>query len=151
MERIVFVIDDDQAARESLTFLLRTEGMTSRAYASAPAFLQQLKPTQRGCIITDVRMPEMDGTFDVILMDIQMPQMNGVEASRRIRAVERAEQRMPTPILALTANVMPNQIEEYLHAGMNGCVAKPIEVGMLYAALDAAIAPPEQIQNAVAA
>ncbi len=57
----VFVIDDDEAARESLTFLLRTEGMTSRAFSSARAFLDQLHKDQHGCIITDVRMPEMDG------------------------------------------------------------------------------------------
>lgn len=61
MERTVFVIDDDQAARESLTFLLRTEGITCRAYGSAAAFLQQLQPIQQGCIVTDVRMPGMDG------------------------------------------------------------------------------------------
>lgn len=61
MDLTVFVVDDDQAARESLTFLLRTEGITSRAYASAPAFLSQLQTSQMGCIVTDVRMPEMDG------------------------------------------------------------------------------------------
>jgi two-component system response regulator FixJ len=57
----VFVVDDDEAARESLTFLLRTEGMTTRSFPSATAFLSQLRDDHQGCIVTDVRMPEMDG------------------------------------------------------------------------------------------
>lgn len=61
MNQTVFVIDDDAAARDSLTFLLRAEGLTSRAFASARAFLDQLHKEQTGCIVTDVRMPEMDG------------------------------------------------------------------------------------------
>jgi len=58
---IVFIIDDDEAVRDSLKFLLRSEGFTCRAYESSAEFLAQLQPEHRGCIITDVRMPEMDG------------------------------------------------------------------------------------------
>ena len=61
MWQTIFVIDDDEAARDSLTFLLRTEGLTCRAFASARAFLDQIHSGQHGVIITDVRMPEMDG------------------------------------------------------------------------------------------
>jgi two-component system response regulator FixJ len=61
VELTVFVVDDDEAARDSLTFLMRANGFTCRAYASASAFLSQLSPEHRGCMITDVRMPEMDG------------------------------------------------------------------------------------------
>lgn len=57
----VFVVDDDEAARESLVFLLRSEGITSRSYASAADFLGQLSEDHQGCIITDIRMPGMDG------------------------------------------------------------------------------------------
>jgi len=56
-----FVIDDDKASRDSLLFLFRSEGITSRAYGSAAEFLAQLEPEHRGCIVTDVRMPVMDG------------------------------------------------------------------------------------------
>jgi two-component system, LuxR family, response regulator FixJ len=56
-----YVVDDDEAARQSLTFLLRTESIRARAFASAKAFLEQLQPEDSGCIIADVRMPEMDG------------------------------------------------------------------------------------------
>jgi PAS domain S-box-containing protein len=76
------------------------------------------------------------GHFDVILMDIQMPVMNGVEATLAIRALEAAEGRRRTPILSLSANAMTHQVEDYAAAGMDGSVAKPIEVEKLYAALD---------------
>src|SRR5579875_2914582 len=61
MLKTVFVIDDDAPARNSLTFLLRAEGITSRSFESAPAFLAELHEEHRGCIVTDIRMPEMDG------------------------------------------------------------------------------------------
>jgi signal transduction histidine kinase/ActR/RegA family two-component response regulator len=89
--------------------------------------------------------------FDVILMDIQMPKMNGVEATRRIRADEKAARRTPTPILALSANVMAHQVDEYIQAGMNGCIAKPIQVAELYAALELATTVPDQNDTAAAA
>lgn len=57
----VHVIDDDEAVRESLSFLLRTSGFDVRTYESARVFLEALKEKVRGCVITDVRMPEMSG------------------------------------------------------------------------------------------
>jgi CheY-like chemotaxis protein len=77
--------------------------------------------------------------FDLVLMDIQMPRMDGIEAARRIRALEREAGSQPTPILALTANVMSGQIAAYRQAGMDGFVAKPIEAGALFAAIDGAL------------
>jgi PAS domain S-box-containing protein len=64
------------------------------------------------------------GAFDLILMDIQMPGIDGVEAARRIRALEAPARDLP--IIALTANVMAHQRAEYLAAGMSGVVGKPI-------------------------
>jgi signal transduction histidine kinase/ActR/RegA family two-component response regulator len=78
-------------------------------------------------------------SFDVVLMDIQMPEMNGVEATRAIRA---SEQGVRTPIVAVTANVMPHQVEEYLAAGMDGVVAKPISAAALFSAIEAALSAP---------
>ncbi|WP_233243271.1 ATP-binding protein [Caulobacter sp. HMWF025] len=80
------------------------------------------------------------GTHDVILMDIHMPVMDGVEAARAIRALERAQGRRRTPIIAVTANALAHQVEGYLAAGMDGHVAKPIEITKLYAAIEAAVA-----------
>ena len=77
------------------------------------------------------------GRFDVVLMDVQMPEMNGLDATRAIRRREADEGWAPTPVLALTANVMSHQLESYLTAGMDGHIAKPLDVAALYAALDA--------------
>ncbi len=71
------------------------------------------------------------GAFDLIFMDIQMPVMDGMEASRRIRALD--GQVSETPIIALTANVMEHQLKTYRDCGMNGCVAKPISPAALIA------------------
>ncbi len=78
--------------------------------------------------------------WDVILMDVQMPEMDGPTAAREIRVREAAEGRARTPIIALTANVLAHQISEYLEAGMDAHVAKPIEAGRLFAVLQEALA-----------
>ncbi|WP_158914451.1 ATP-binding protein [Caulobacter sp. S45] len=75
--------------------------------------------------------------FDAILMDVQMPVMDGVQATREIRAVELQEGRPRTPIIALSANAFTHQINEYLAAGMDVHVAKPIELPALQSALEA--------------
>jgi signal transduction histidine kinase/CheY-like chemotaxis protein len=76
---------------------------------------------------------------DLVLADIQMPEMSGDEATRAIRRLERERGWPHTPIIALTANVMAHQLAEYRAAGMDGHVAKPIEIEKLYAALEAAL------------
>jgi len=58
---IVHVIDDDAEVRQSLAFLLSTVGLAVRVHASATAFLETLANVQDGCIVTDVRMPGVDG------------------------------------------------------------------------------------------
>ena len=74
--------------------------------------------------------------FDLILMDIQMPNMDGVTATQRIRILERELGRTRTPIIAVTANVMPHQLDEYRHAGIDGYVAKPIDLEALCEAIN---------------
>ena len=61
MTDMIHVIDDDEAMRASLAFLLESAGLSCRAYASAPEFLTQLNAGVVGCVITDVRMPDMSG------------------------------------------------------------------------------------------
>jgi CheY-like chemotaxis protein/anti-sigma regulatory factor (Ser/Thr protein kinase) len=90
------------------------------------------------------------GEWDVILMDMQMPVMDGVTAARAIRAAEAAQGRRRTPIIALTANAMSHQIAECRAAGMDSHVAKPIEAGRLFDALEAALAGGETAETAVA-
>jgi two-component system response regulator FixJ len=60
-DRTVFVVDDDEAALDSLIVLLRSEGLNPRGFSSAEALLANLTPDARGCVISDVRMPGMDG------------------------------------------------------------------------------------------
>ena len=73
--------------------------------------------------------------WDLILMDVQMPVMDGPAATAAIRAIEAAEGRARTPILAVTANAMAHQIDEYTSAGMDGIVAKPIQLEVLLTAI----------------
>jgi CheY-like chemotaxis protein len=79
------------------------------------------------------------GAYDLILMDIQMPVMDGITAARLIREAETETGRRRTPIVALTANALTHQVEEYLGAGMDAHVAKPIEIAKLYDAISAVL------------
>lgn len=60
-EPVIYVIDDDEAVRQSLEFLLKTAGMTVRGFDSAKSFLDVLPEIRSGCIVTDVRMPDITG------------------------------------------------------------------------------------------
>ncbi len=93
------------------------------------------------------------GDYDLILMDIQMPVMDGITATREIRAVEARSGRRRTPIIALSANAMVHQVKEYLNAGMDMHVAKPIQLAKLHAALEQVLNEAEAepaAENAVA-
>ncbi|WP_296595996.1 ATP-binding protein [Phenylobacterium sp.] len=79
------------------------------------------------------------GSYDLILMDIQMPVMDGITAAKTIRDAEKAASRRRTPIVALTANALTHQVEEYLAVGMDAHVAKPIEIAKLYDAISAVL------------
>ena len=71
--------------------------------------------------------------FDLIVMDVQMPVMDGLIATRQIRALEAAAGRLPTPILALTANAMLGDRERCLDAGMDDYLSKPFKPDELIA------------------
>ena len=71
-----------------------------------------------------------ENDYDLVLMDIQMPYMNGYEATEEIRLID-----ADIPIIALSANVMQEDIDKAFTAGMNDWLAKPIEVEKLYAIL----------------
>ena len=91
------------------------------------------------------------GAWDLVLMDIQMPRMGGEAAAGAIRAEEAERGLDPTPIIALSANAMSHQVEEYLAIGMTAHVAKPIDAKTLYATIEKALAEPRRRRPQTAA
>jgi CheY-like chemotaxis protein len=81
------------------------------------------------------------GAYDLILMDVHMPVMDGLDATRAIRGMDGAAGRIP--IVALTANVQPEQVEACRAAGMDAHVGKPIQVPELLKTMAALTAPAE--------
>ncbi|MBK6947406.1 MAG: response regulator [Haliscomenobacter sp.] len=68
-------------------------------------------------------------TFDVILMDVQMPTMNGFEATKAIRSID--NEKAHTPIIAMTANVLKEEVELCYQTGMNDFIGKPFDTNEL--------------------
>jgi signal transduction histidine kinase/ActR/RegA family two-component response regulator len=77
---------------------------------------------------------------DLVLMDVRMPEMSGFEAARRIRSI--AGPVAQVPLLAVTADVLPEKIQACLDAGMNGYISKPVERMTLLAEIDRLLAGP---------
>jgi PAS domain S-box-containing protein len=89
------------------------------------------------------------GAHDLVLMDVQMPRMDGVEATRAIRGLTGPIAQVP--IIGLTANVMVHQCAEYLAAGMNGVIAKPISPAALLAEIARVVSEAHEASPAAAA
>ena len=114
----VYVVDDDDAIRRSLTFLLRTAGLASQAYDSALSFLRDADQLAPGCIITDVRMPGMDG----------------LELVRRLK-----EKELPHPVIVITGHGDIPLAVEAMKAGAMDFIEKPFRDDVLLAAVRAAL------------
>lgn len=80
------------------------------------------------------------GSYDLVLMDISMPEMDGIEATLLIRDYEAETGKPCLPILALTANAMPEEVERFHKTGMNGCLTKPIRKQKLMDAIQSVLA-----------
>ena len=88
-----------------------------------------------GQIAVDMLKNSKPGYYRLILMDIQMPVMGGYEATRIIRNLEDKEL-SSVPILAMTANAFEEDRQEALRCGMNGHIAKPIDIDKLFDTLN---------------
>ena len=71
------------------------------------------------------------GYYDIILMDVMMPEMNGYETTKAIRNMPDRPDGKKIPIIAMTANAFAEDIQAALDAGMDGHVAKPVDMGVL--------------------
>lgn len=124
---VVHVIDDDEAMRDSLAFLLTTAGMASQTYESALAFLAQLEGAAPGCVVTDIRMPDM----------------NGLELVRRLK-----EREAPYPIIVITGHGDVPLAVEAMKAGVVDFLEKPFDDDTLLAAIDTALSASDKAGHA---
>jgi two-component system response regulator FixJ len=126
-EAVVHVIDDDEAMRDSLAFLLTTAGLASRTYDSALAFLEALPAAAPGCVVTDIRMPEM----------------NGLELARRLKELD-----APHPIIVITGHGDVPLAVEAMKAGVVDFLEKPFDDDALLASIRAALASRDEAGGA---
>ena len=114
-EKRCLVVDDIEINREIIIELLSS---TNLHFESA----------ENGQEAVDKFLSSPDGYFDIILMDMQMPVMDGCSATREIRRLENERAVKGIPIVAMTANVMQEDIKKALDAGMDAHLGKPIEL-----------------------
>lgn len=113
----VLVAEDNDINWEILSMLLSMHGIEA-AHA------------ENGQVAVDMLASSQPGTYDLVFMDVQMPVMNGIEATRVIRALPDA--RIATiPIIAATADAFSEDVAVCMEAGMNGHIAKPIDIKLV--------------------
>jgi two-component system response regulator FixJ len=115
---VVHVIDDDEAVRDSLTFLLKAANIPVRAYESATDFLAAASKAESGCIVTDVRMPEM----------------SGIELLRQLKA-----SKVETPVIVITGHGDVPLAVEAMKAGAADFLEKPFDDDIVLAAIRSAL------------
>ena len=87
-----------------------------------------METAENGAEAVEKYRSSVNGYYDIILMDMQMPVMDGCSATREIRRMEKHQGAKEVPIIAMTANVMQEDIQRVMEAGMNGHLGKPIEL-----------------------
>ena len=95
---------------------------------------------ENGKIALDKFQNSPEGYYDAILMDMRMPEMDGLEATQRIRALNRKDAKI-IPIIALTANAFDEDVQRSLQAGLNAHLSKPVEPDILFETLENMIKP----------
>ena len=118
-KRVVHVIDDDEVVRQSLAFLLSSAGLAVRVHESAVAFLDVLPEVQEGCVVTDIRMPQMDG----------------LELQRRLHEMKTA-----LPVIVMTGHGDVPLAVEAMKAGAIDFIEKPFDDEILLSAIRSALA-----------
>jgi two-component system response regulator FixJ len=117
-DAVVHVVDDDEAVRESLSFLLKASGLTVQTYDSATAFLRGLATAKSGCVITDVRMPDM----------------SGIDLLRRLKELQ-----ANLPVIVITGHGDVPLAVEAMKSGALDFLEKPFDDDALLTSVNAAL------------
>ena len=117
-DAVVHLIDDDEGVRQALAFLLTASGFAVRVHESAASFLDTVATVQPGCVITDVRMPGVDG----------------LELQRQLKA-----RRLGLPVIVMTGHGDVPLAVEAMKAGAVDFLEKPFEDEALLSAIRAAL------------
>ena len=117
--QLVHVIDDDPGARDSLAFLLDCHGIATRTYESALQYLEEVETIERACIITDIRMPGM----------------NGLELVRKLR-----QRGIADPVIVISGHADVPLAVQAMHAGVTDFIEKPFSDEAILAVVAAALA-----------
>jgi PAS domain S-box-containing protein len=95
----------------------------------------QVEHAENGRIAVEMFEEREEGFYDAILMDMRMPEMDGLEATRRIRAMNRSDAKS-IPIIALTANAFDEDVQQSMQAGLNAHLSKPVDPDILFETLE---------------
>lgn len=114
-DHIVYLVDDDDAVRRSASFMLKTSGYKVETYPSGIAFLKEARHAEAGCVLLDVRMPEMDGL--------------AVQKELKARGID-------LPVIVMTGHGDVAVAVAAMKAGAVDFIEKPFEKSVLIAALD---------------
>ena len=122
----ILLAEDNELNQEIAAAILGDAGFTTEIAGNGQIAVEMLKKSE-------------PGYYKLILMDVRMPVMDGYEATKTIRKLEN-HQLASIPILAMTANAFEEDKQEALQSGMNGHLAKPIDVRALLDTLDTILA-----------
>ena len=121
----ILLVEDNELNREIAVEILKGAGFVVDIAEDGEVAVQKMEQAPAG-------------QYDLVLMDIQMPNMDGYEATRRIRAMA-DERKAAIPIFAMTANAFEEDRQNALSAGMNGHIAKPLDIPHLLRVLEDAL------------
>jgi len=113
----ILIAEDNEVNWEIISSMLDMFGITSER-------------AENGRVCVEKMQQAKEGDYTLIFMDIQMPEMNGLDATRKIRALE-DPWASSIPIIAMTADAFSENITECLNAGMNGHIPKPIDIKLV--------------------
>jgi len=121
----ILLAEDVAVNAEIILMVLQMRGMT-------------VDHAENGKIAAELFASHPEGYYDAVLMDMRMPVMDGLEATRTIRAMDRADAKL-IPIIALTANAFDEDVQRSMQAGLNAHLSKPVQPDTLFETLESLI------------